>query len=583
MTVKRIFFPLRAIFSAGTSGFSSSTRSSASVATTLPSERSFTPVSDWSRESAQLSRRGAYLVVAMSCDRPAIPFGARYSLVDLHDAYIGYGRELEKRPWKAHRSTPFIRLPDPKVSRTHAHLYIRNGAWCIEDSRSTNGTWLNGQRVDWGPLTDGDVISLGHTVLVFRQNQQPGRTVDRQDATSNDVAEQLAPFPPTFSVPLRDAYLGLGRVADTTTPIVLNAEPGLGRVRIAQAIHESSGREGRWIRLGAAEAQAGNLQLVLTAADRGTLYVEEIAEWNHAAQAHFVDAWLGSHSLVSSGRADAGIIVGSRRSLSKMAADGTVREDLARLLAGLRVRIPPLRERREDMGFAIAEVLRELGADDSTIRPLAAAALFRNPWPGNLDELRGALRHMIQCTKRRMINVEGVRPWASALMTLREALARYWQIVADRGESGASKKFCTLVDGDGALAISESQYHEIIARRRDYDLLIDLVEPLGRGRWMVVKRDEGGEAVELALEYKGVAALARLVERRVPLRPAEMESLDVEQPCRLIERARAGADVRVGRYQWRSFHTLTELGERDKRYVFRPPAGFRYAVLRPLD
>jgi hypothetical protein len=63
-----------------------------------------------------------------------------------------------------------IRLPDTGVSRKHVDVVLENGVATVEDLGSTNGTLVNGRRVNRQPLADGDVIRIGHSVLVYRQD-----------------------------------------------------------------------------------------------------------------------------------------------------------------------------------------------------------------------------------------------------------------------------------------------------------------------------------------------------------------------------------------------------------------------------
>jgi pSer/pThr/pTyr-binding forkhead associated (FHA) protein len=65
-----------------------------------------------------------------------------------------------------------IRLPDTGVSRKHVDVVLDGGTATVEDLGSTNGTLVNGRRVNRQALVDGDVIRIGHSVLVYRQDGQ---------------------------------------------------------------------------------------------------------------------------------------------------------------------------------------------------------------------------------------------------------------------------------------------------------------------------------------------------------------------------------------------------------------------------
>src|SRR3954452_11224860 len=83
--------------------------------------------------------------------------GTRHTLTNGRNV-IGRGTEAD------------IRLPDTGVSRKHVDVVLENGTAVAEDLGSTNGTLVNGRRISRQPLSDGDVIRIGHSVLVYRQD-----------------------------------------------------------------------------------------------------------------------------------------------------------------------------------------------------------------------------------------------------------------------------------------------------------------------------------------------------------------------------------------------------------------------------
>ena len=538
----------------------------------MPSELSCTLTSDWSRDAAQLSCVAPYLVVALRCDRPTTAEGARFPLIDANQV-VFERTSLRKDPcWRNRRGNRALLLADARISRVHARLFREDETWKLEDFDSTNGTWVNGEQIRCVPLEDGDVINMGHILMVFRAHGFCGPR-ERSGLDQDELRRDLEPFPVTLSASLYGDYLALRRAARTDAPIRLSAESGLGRTRIARAIHECSGRRGRFLHVGCDEIRGKVMLSVLRAAAGGTLFVEELADASHADQALFADAWAGARTVR--------LVVGSRRSWPSMAARGQVCEELSARLAGLHLEIPPLRQRREDLGLVVARVLREMDAANVAIRPLAAAALFRHPWPGNLHELRGALRHAVHCASRGSLDIDSLRPWIGRLAKLKASARVVWRDGLSKPRAVASAaSFCVLVDKHGVRCIAESEYRRLVASRDEFDLFIDTIVTTGRGRCTAVRRDDAGQAEEIQLQPAEAAALIELVERGHAIRPSDLKSIEVANPERTIERGRAKVDIRRHRYKWRSFHTLAETG--DKRFVFRPPDDLRYAILRPI-
>lgn len=539
----------------------------------MPSELPCTPTSDWSSEAAQLSRLAPYLVVALRCDRPATAEGGRFSLIDANHVVFERTSERKGACWRSGRGRRELLVPDTRISRMHARLFVQDEAWVLEDLDSTNGTWLNGERIHRAPLEDGDVINVGHTIMVFRAHGFCG-TWERSGLDQDELRRRLNPFPVTLSASLHDDFLALRRAARTDAPIRLSAESGLGRARIVRAIHQYSYRRGRLLSVGSDELRGESLLHVLRAAAGGTLFVDELADLSRAEQARFADAWASAGNVR--------LVVNSRRSWTSMAMRARLCEELSVHLAGLHIEIPPLRERREDLGLVLAWLLREIDATGVAIRPLAAAALFRHPWPGNLDELRGALRHAVSCASGALLDIETLRPWIGRLARLKASARAAWRdgLIKPRAPVSVAN-FCALVDDCGVRCIAEAEYRELVAMRDDFDLFIDLMAKTGRGRCTAVRRDDNGRVEEIQLQAAEAAALVELVERGIAMRPADLQSINVVSPDRAIQRGRAKVDVRRDRYKWRSFHTLADTGE--KRFVFNPPGDLRYAVLRPIE
>lgn len=210
------------------------------------------------------------------------------------------------------------------------------------------------------------------------------------------------------------------RAAQTSSPVLLLGETGTGKELLAHAIHASSGRaNGPFISLNIAAVPDTLLEAeffgvapgAYTGADRkgrdgkfkladgGTLFLDEIGDMPLALQAKLLRALqegeiepLGSNKLIPF---DARVIAATSRDLGQLVRDGSFREDLFYRLNVLPIRVPPLRERREDIP-ALVELLGEDMALRSDAQPpeLSADALTllsAQVWRGNIRELRNVL------------------------------------------------------------------------------------------------------------------------------------------------------------------------------------------------
>ena len=210
------------------------------------------------------------------------------------------------------------------------------------------------------------------------------------------------------------------RAAQTSSPVLLLGETGTGKELLAHAIHASSVRaNGPFISLNIAAVPDTLLEAeffgvapgAYTGADRkgrdgkfrladgGSLFLDEIGDMPLGLQAKLLRALqegeiepLGSNKLIPF---DARVIAATSRDLAKLVREGSFREDLFYRLNVLPIRVPPLRERREDIP-ALVELLGEDMALRSDMQPPevsveALALLSAQVWRGNIRELRNVL------------------------------------------------------------------------------------------------------------------------------------------------------------------------------------------------
>jgi DNA-binding NtrC family response regulator len=359
---------------------------------------------EWHGEAGGPLQHRPFLHLLLHCDRPLVP-GARWALEGLDQLELGRAAgDAVDRPG---------RLADQRVSSRHAVLRKASGGWEVEDLASKNGTFVNGRRVTREPLRDGDLLELGHSFLLFRDRCPAPSGLPR---STRARATALAPGLGTLMPALAERFAQLAKVAPTRIPILVTGETGTGKEVVASAIHELSGRPGPFVAVncgaiarnlaeselfgyrkgafsGALEDRAG----LVRSSDGGTLFLDEFAELPAEARTTLLRVLQESEVLPVGGTrpvpVDLRLVVATHRDLEAMVAAGEFRADLLARVGGFRLTLPPLRERREDLGALVAELLIRHAPQrhDVALRPDAARALLHHDWPLNVRELEKAL------------------------------------------------------------------------------------------------------------------------------------------------------------------------------------------------
>jgi PAS domain S-box-containing protein len=212
--------------------------------------------------------------------------------------------------------------------------------------------------------------------------------------------------------PVMHKFMGLvDRVAGHTETALITGETGTGKELIARTVHESSHRRGRpWVDIncaalpenlveselfgyekgafsGADSSKPGLFEL----AEKGTLFLDEIGELQLQTQVKLLRVLdgqpfyrLGGHRKI---KVDVRIVAATNQDLEAAVRDGRFRQDLFHRLGQFQLRVPPLRERPEDI-VALAEHFLRLKAPGKNFSSQAISALLSHAWPGNIRELR---------------------------------------------------------------------------------------------------------------------------------------------------------------------------------------------------
>ena len=233
---------------------------------------------------------------------------------------------------------------------------------------------------------------------------------------------------------MEDALALAGRAASSNATVLLLGESGTGKEVMARHVHQQSTRsDGPFIALncatlsgdlleselfghekgaftGAHKAKPGSIEQ----ADGGTLFLDEVGELGGGAQAKLLRVVQERQFQRVGGTktldADIRIVSATNRDLRKGAEDGTFREDLYYRLNVVSIRLPPLRERPEDLRalaeHALARYCAELGRAPLTISDEAWTLLLTDPWPGNVRELNNVLERAAVLAPEEQIDVD---------------------------------------------------------------------------------------------------------------------------------------------------------------------------------
>ncbi|HEY6178307.1 MAG TPA: sigma 54-interacting transcriptional regulator [Kofleriaceae bacterium] len=352
-----------------------------------------------------------YLVVLAVCDdRRAL--SSRHLLSEIDEVRFGRGVRSATRVMHGATRVLELRIPDAWMSSHHGRLLRGPAGWVLDDPRSKNGLIVNGQITRQSVVSDGALIELGHTFLLFcEQPVEAGAAADLIDGELGIEAQALA----TFVGPLADGFAALSRLARTPVSIVLLGETGTGKEVVARALHALSGRTGAFIpvncgalpaslleaelfghRRGAFTGAVGERTGLVRSAEGGTLFLDEIGELPPASQTAFLRV-LQEREVVPIGddrpvKVDVRLCAATHRDLTGLVERGAFRDDLFGRISGFTLALPPLADRRADFGLLLRVLLAGIpGAGELRFAPAALRALLTHRWPLNIRALEKTL------------------------------------------------------------------------------------------------------------------------------------------------------------------------------------------------
>jgi len=306
-----------------------------------------------------------------------------------------------------------LTLADPKVSRFHCQFERAESGWRITDSGSMNGTWVNDLRVRDADLPFPCRLLLGDSI------------VEVQELAS--ASEQEVSLTSTFgaaagnSVAMRRLFATLDRVAKTDSTVLLEGESGTGKEVLAtELVRRGPRRHKPFVIVDCASISPslieselfGHRRGAFTGADRdrvgafeaahgGTVFLDEIGELPLDMQPKLLRT-LESHQIRRIGDhrsigLDVRVIAATNRRLEREVNHGRFRDDLYYRLSVVTLRIPPLRDRLDDIPLLVGVFLRQLGVHggNQLFTPEVLSDMARYDWPGNVRELRNYVERAV--------------------------------------------------------------------------------------------------------------------------------------------------------------------------------------------
>ncbi|HEU4620365.1 MAG TPA: nitrogen regulation protein NR(I) [Gammaproteobacteria bacterium] len=237
---------------------------------------------------------------------------------------------------------------------------------------------------------------------------------------------------------MQEVFKAIGRLSRSSMTVLITGESGTGKELVARALHDNSPRAREpFVALntsaiaaelleselfghekgaftGATERRIGRFEQ----ADGGTLFLDEIGDMSPALQTRLLRVLAESEFFRVGGqtpiRVDVRVIAATHQDLAQAVAAGRFREDLYHRLNVMRIEVPPLRQRREDIPelarFYLERAANELGVAPKTLSPQALELLMRYDWPGNVRELVNICRRLTVTAAGREIVAQDLPP-----------------------------------------------------------------------------------------------------------------------------------------------------------------------------
>lgn len=310
-------------------------------------------------------------------------------------------------------------LDEKTVSRNHVEIAQNENGYILRDLESTNGTYINDIRVKEAYLSPGDIIRIGTVRIEFLTFDEK---VQIEPSTRTEFGPLLG-----RSRRMRQIFSILEKISPTNATVLIEGETGTGKELVARAIHQNSPRKNKSFVVFDCSAVAPNLieselfghvkgsftgavatrKGAFEEANGGTIFLDEIGELSPELQPKLLRA-LEQREIKKVGSNDSApidvrVVCATNKNLKKEVSENRFRQDLYYRLSVVKISMPPLRERPDDIPFMIEKLLasskfnvlpdgklKVVRVEDNAIKMLA-----RYQWPGNVRELVNILERMV--------------------------------------------------------------------------------------------------------------------------------------------------------------------------------------------
>jgi DNA-binding NtrC family response regulator len=312
------------------------------------------------------------------------------------------------------------------VSRNHVELSATAEGVHVRDLKSTNGTFWQGSRVTEATLPAGATLRVGSTQIHVETSETPTMPPSERRRFGGIVGSSLA---------MRELFSVLELAAPTDATVLIEGESGTGKELVARALHDHSERAG--VPLVVVDCSALTEQLLdsqlfghvrgaftgassdrkgaFVEADGGTLFLDELGELPLTSQTKLLRALedqtvqpVGSDRRV---KVNTRVVAATHRNLQEMVEKKQFRFDLYYRLAVVHVRLPPLRDRLEDLRALIEHFYEGRGMQPGPIDGENLERLSHYAWPGNVRELRNVLERAWALSGPRGAAFRDLRLW----------------------------------------------------------------------------------------------------------------------------------------------------------------------------
>jgi transcriptional regulator with GAF, ATPase, and Fis domain len=310
-------------------------------------------------------------------------------------------------------------IQDDTVSRYHCKIVQEDNAYVLVDLGSTNGTFINRVRIREGFLKPGCTVHLGQTELKFYAGEEEVDIVPSRKDRCGDIIGK--------NQKLREIYAIIEKIAPTNTTVIIEGETGTGKEVVAQTIHRLSARAQGPMMVFDCGAVPENLieselfghekgsftgaimtrQGLFEMGDAGTVFLDELGELPLDLQPKLLRA-LESREIRRVGankpiKVDVRIIAATNRNLEEEVRSGRFRQDLFYRLSVVRLILPPLRERVEDIPILVRHFLKtgsynRTGDGTQRVKGISRETLdllTNYRWPGNVRELVNTIERAV--------------------------------------------------------------------------------------------------------------------------------------------------------------------------------------------